>query len=257
MTTKAVSTQAAGTAENPTPAVRVILVEDDHDLRHAIADYLRLRGFDVTDVASGLGFYKALSLEEFDISILDVNLPDVSGFDLARDVSSSRSMGVIMMTARTGLDDRIKGYEEGADLYLTKPVDGKELALAIVNLTRRIRPHLQRKPIVAETNGFRTTGPVWRLELGRHLLTSPQGRPISLSGRETMLLEQLALGEGATLSRPAIEALFGHINPDPESRRIDAALQRLRLKAKQAGTEMPLQIVHAVGVRFVGTLDIV
>jgi len=84
-------------------------------------------------------FYTTLMEGDFDVAILDVNLPDVSGFELARVISSSRPMGVIMLTARTGRDDRIKGYEEGADLYLTKPVDGEELALAIANLARRVR----------------------------------------------------------------------------------------------------------------------
>lgn len=72
-----------------------------------------------------------------------------------------------------------------------------------------------------------------------------------------MLMEQLALAEGATLSRAAIGILFGHVNPDPESRRLDAALRRLRLKAKEAGADLPLQSVHAAGIRFAGALEIV
>jgi two-component system torCAD operon response regulator TorR len=139
MITNAVFPQATNVQDNPAPPVRVVLVEDDHDLRQSIADYLHLRAFDVTDVDSAFGFYRALAEKEFDIAILDVNLPDASGFDLARRISSGDRLGVIILTARTTRDDRIKGYEEGADLYLTKPVDGEELALAIGNLARRLQ----------------------------------------------------------------------------------------------------------------------
>jgi len=257
MTTKAISSQAAKTQNSPVPPVRVILAEDDNDLRLGIADYLRLRAIDVTDVASGLGFYKALSEDEFDIAILDVNLPDLSGFDLARCVSSKRSMGVIMLTGRAGRDDRIKGYEEGADLYLTKPVDSEELALAIGNLARRVQIPSQAKRVASAPSEYRGVAPAWRLEPVRRRLTSPQGMSISLSGRESMLLERIALAEGSTLSRAEIDAMFGYVSPDPESRRVDAALRRLRLKAKEAGTELPLQIVHAIGVRFAGILNVV
>jgi DNA-binding response OmpR family regulator len=81
MTTKAIFSQAANVQDQRATAIRVILVEDDHDLRHGIADYLRLQAIDVTDVASGIGFYTALIRNDFDVAILDVNLSDVSGFE--------------------------------------------------------------------------------------------------------------------------------------------------------------------------------
>ncbi|WP_378944145.1 response regulator transcription factor [Mesorhizobium sp. ANAO-SY3R2] len=252
-----VATSPQATNVTTRPLVRVVLVEDDHDLRQSVADYLRLRAFDVTEVDSALGFYKALNESEFDIAILDVNLPDASGFDLARGVASGKRMGVIMLTARTGRDDRIKGYEEGADLYLTKPVDGEELALAVGNLARRIH-QAGARPANTTVSTSTVAGQCgWRLERERQRLTSPQGLSIPLSGREFMLMEQLARSDGATLSRAAIGALFGHVNPDPESRRLDAALRRLRLKAKDAGTDLPLQSVHAAGIRFTGALEVV
>lgn len=238
--------------------MRVILVEDDHDLRQGIADYLRLKTIDVTDVASGVGFYTVLMDSDFDIAILDVNLPDVSGFELARAVSSRKRMGVIMLTARTGREDRIKGYEQGADLYLTKPVDGEELALAIGNLARRIRS--ADGPTTDTAASQRRSGIVegaWLLELQRRRLMSPAGVPILLSGREAMLMEHLARAKGATVSRAAIDALLGHHHSDPESRRLDAAFRRLRMKARTAGADLPLHVVHAAGVRFIGLLNIV
>lgn len=260
MTTTASSSQAAMPQNER--AIRVILVEDDADLRQSIADYLRLQAIDVTDVATGIAFYTALMAGEFDIAILDVNLPDVSGFELARAVSTQKRMGIIMLTARTNREDRLHGYKHGADLYLTKPADSEELVLAIANLARRIRP--QASLIELEEATGKPASPeaateqsAWILDQQRGRLISPQGVQILLSGRETMLVELLARATGATVSRQALDALLGNSSSDPESRRLDAALRRLRMKARAAGADLPLHAVHAVGMRFIGTLHLV
>lgn len=260
MTTRALPLQAETPRDDR--SVRVILVEDDEDLRQGIADYLRLQAIDVTDVASGIAFYTALMGGEFDIAILDVNLPDVSGFELARTVSARKRMGVIMLTARTSREDRLHGYELGADLYLTKPVDSEELALAIANLGRRIRSAATpTKPQAdvgerASTEAAASQG-AWILDLQQCRLISPQGVPIPLSGREVMLIELLARATGATVPRQVMDALLGNSSSDPESRRLDAALRRLRMKARASGADLPLHAVHAVGMRFMGTLHVV
>lgn len=231
----------------------IVLVEDDHDLRQSIADYLRLRRIQVTEVASGIELYKALRQERYDIAVLDVNLPDVSGFELARDIAS-QGMGVIMLTARTGRDDRIRGYADGADLYLTKPVDSEELVLAIANLGRRIRrsaiPANAGQAFAAEIDA------PWRLDRQTQTLYAPRGASVKLSAREVVLLEYLARHQGVTVPRDDISALFHDALRDPESRRIDAALARLRAKLKNSGIESPLHVVHSAGVRLVKTIEI-
>ncbi|MDO8980340.1 MAG: response regulator transcription factor [Afipia sp.] len=244
------------TDENVSHDFRIILVEDDHDLRQSIADYLRLRKIHVTEVASGIELYKALRQERYDIAVLDVNLPDVSGFDLARDIASQKDMGIILLTARTGRDDRVRGYADGADLYLTKPVDGEELTLAIINLGRRIRH-------AAGQEGARRTGVVetsdgipWRLDRQSQLLRASNGTSVKLSAREVMLLEYLARRPGVTVSREEISSLFSHAQFHPESRRIDAALARLRAKLKAGGMELPLHVVHSAGLRLLETIEI-
>lgn len=240
--------------ENISHDFRIILVEDDHDLRQSIADYLRLRKIHVTEVASGIELYKALRQERYDIAVLDVNLPDVSGFDLARDIASQKDMGIILLTARTGRDDRVRGYADGADLYLTKPVDGEELTLAIVNLGRRVRHAADDR---------RRTGPnatsegaQWRLDRQSQLLHADNGTSVKLSAREVMLLEHLARCPDVTVSRDEISSLFSDAQLHPESRRIDAALARLRAKLKAGGMDLPLQVVHSAGLRLLGTIEV-
>ncbi|GGC69928.1 response regulator transcription factor [Chelatococcus reniformis] len=228
-------------------ALRVILVEDDLDLRQGVADYLRLSGIIVADVGSGLAFYRALRSERFDIAILDVNLPDTSGFELARDLASEGRMGVILLTARTGRDDRVRGYAEGTDLYLTKPVDGEELLLAVRNLARRV--HDRRAASGAASVGPAFAG-AWRLDVVRQRLLPPGGDPIHLSGRELLLLEYLIQANATTVSRAELGKHLGYADVGAESRSLDAVLRRLRQKASERGIEMPLRTVHAVGIRF-------
>lgn len=228
-------------------SIRIILVEDDTELRQGLAEYLRLNCLQVTEAASGLAFYKSLRSQAFDIAILDVNLPDTTGYELARDLLSEHHMGVIMLTARTRREDRVRGYSDGADLYLTKPVDAEELLLAVRNLARRVREGGNPQP--------QTAG--WQLDPQHQRLKAPNGNAIPLSGREVMLLEEFVKWPGATISRQTLSEALGYGIPSTENRALDAALRRLRHKASECGTTLPLSVVHAVGIRFTAPLSLV
>lgn len=229
--------------------IRAVLVEDDHDLRQGLADYLRLSGVEVRDVSSALDFYRLLRLEDFDVAILDVNLPDANGFDLARELSEERGMGLVLLTARTGRDDRIRGYAEGADLYLTKPIDGRELLLAVRNLARRVQSSTAARPITAEGRAG-APAHAWRLDALGQSLVPPGGDPIPLSGRELMLLDFLAQADGATVPRRVLSEHLGYAASGSDGRGFDAVLRRLRRKAADRGHELPIRAVHAMGIRF-------
>lgn len=227
--------------------VRIILVEDDTELRQGLAEYLRLNRLQVTEAASGLAFYKSLRSQAFDIAILDVNLPDTTGYELAKDISSEHHMGIIMLTARTRREDRVRGYSDGADLYLTKPVDGEELLLAVRNLARRVREGGSAQP---------QTAAAWKLDPQHQRLSAPNGNVVALSGREVMLLEQFVKMPGATIPRQTLSELLGYGIPSAENRALDAALRRLRHKANECGITLPLSVVHAVGIRFTAPLSL-
>lgn len=234
------------------PPPSIILVEDDQDLREGLAETLRLHGMDVTDVPSGIAFYRASRSQDFDIAILDVNLPDVSGFELARELAKNRRIGIVMLTARAGIRDRKRGYYEGADLYMTKPVDGEELLLAVRNLARRVREE-------QETAGLpenRTRRP-WRVDRPNSRLISPDGRQTSLTGREVMLLEEFAKAGDARISRGELSVLMGYGPPGPDNRSLDVVLHRLQSKATKAGITLPLHNVQSVGIRFGAPLEII
>lgn len=225
--------------------MRVLLVEDDDELREGLAENLRLNGIEVAEAYSGRSFRDALRAEPIDVAIIDVNLPDTSGFELVRELAAGGLRpGVIILTARTSPQDRRAGYAGGADLYMTKPVDGEELLLAVRNLARRVR-HAQTQAS-ASHSGERA----WRLDMARKLLVSPEGASLALSGREVLLLEQFVKAEGAPVSRAALAETMGYGIPGPENRGLDAALRRLREKAAARNIELPLLVIHSIGIRF-------
>src|SRR3954454_2656076 len=108
-----------GRDEASTPP-RVILVEDDADLRDSMEECLRLTGFATIGVGTALEFFRALATTEIDVAVIDVGLPDQDGFEIAALLRQRREIGVVMLTARGAPDDRIKGFHSGADLYFVK-----------------------------------------------------------------------------------------------------------------------------------------
>ncbi|MEJ2023350.1 MAG: response regulator transcription factor [Maritimibacter sp.] len=117
----------------------IILVEDDTLLRETLEECFTQSGIPVVAAASALQFYRLLASAPCDIVVLDIGLPDEDGLSILRFLRQEKpDIGVIMMTARSTVDDRISGLKSGADLYLTKPVEYEELELAIQNLARRL-----------------------------------------------------------------------------------------------------------------------
>lgn len=227
----------------------VILVEDDADLREALTENLRLNGISVLEVETGAAFRAAMRERQVDTAIIDVNLPDASGFDLARELQGAADRpGIVLLTARSGRQDRLAGYAGGADLYMTKPVDNEELVLAVRNLARRVADARRAPP--------GTRAAAWQLDLARRLLVAPDGRVVVLSGREATLLELLQKARGGPLSRTYLGAVMGYGPPGPERRGLDAAILRLRRKAARRGLDLPLLAVQSLGLRFVAPLEI-
>lgn len=229
-------------------SARVILIEDDADFRNGLAEFLRLKDVNVTEVASGADCYSALRGNRFDVAIVDINLPDISGFKLARTLSGERRMGVIILTARGARMDRIKGYKGGADLFLTKPVDGDELVLAVRNLARRIAE--SRPPAASGIRVAPSASDPWKLLLRRRCLVAPDGSVLQLSGREMIIMEHLSRKDGETAERDELISLLKYDTLGPESRSLDALLRRLRRKAEGCGLDLPLVTVRGLGVRF-------
>lgn len=160
--------------------ISVVVVEDHGILREELVDYLSLCGFAATGVNCGLGLNDWLDQQPRhpDLIILDLNLPGEDGLQIARRVRSTfPNIGLVMLTARKLPADRIRGYDSGADIYLTKPVTGEELFAALNSLHRRLLP----SPTVG-----------WQIDLSHALITGPNGMIGELSANELAVLVCMA-----------------------------------------------------------------
>jgi len=234
--------------------IRVIIVEDDEDLRESIVECLTLSGFDIVGVGSGLEFYRAIGSATFNVAVFDVGLPDQSGYTLTGYARQNSSMGIIIMTARGESADRLQGYDAGADLYLVKPVDCRELAAAIRNLHSRISASV---PLQTAQN---LTDPAicWFLEKSTWHLVTPDRKNIPLTTKEMLFVSCLAATAGNTVSRDTLLARLGYGDNEYANRAMDSLVRRLRRKLEeQISAPSPLKTVHTMGYCFSAPIVIV
>ena len=232
--------------------VRVLVVEDNHDLRESVVECLGLAGLSAVGVGSASECYQALAGGQFNVALVDIGLPDQSGYVLANYIRANTSLAVIILTARDALDDRVRGYDAGADLYLVKPVDGRELAAAVISLAQRqqIRAEPQPAPPPALD--------AWSLHLGSWRLAAPNGATSELTAKEMQFLELLAATPGRPVLRDALLTKLYLRHDEYTSRSLDSLVRRLRSKiATDTGVPVPIKTAHAVGYCFSAQLHTV
>lgn len=216
-----------------------MLLEDDAELReHILLPGLGHYGFDVTGTASAGELEHVLASRTADIVVLDVGLPDDDGFNVAQRLRRQSSMGIVMLTARNASADRIRGLNEGADAYLSKPVQLEELAATLHSLARRLR---MTKP--AETPQGQ-----WHLDTDGWCLLSPTQRHIALTHAERQILGLLMRNPGTPVARENLIAALTDNPYDFDPHRLDMLVHRLRGKIADHGDEpLPLRAVRGIG----------
>lgn len=237
-------------AQLPTPAMskRILLIEDEPGLVMTLTDRLRNEGYQVETAADGeRGLARALG-ESFDLIILDVMLPQRSGFDVCRDLRQRNNQTPIMMlTARGQLVDKVIGLKLGADDYLTKPFEMIELLARVEALLRRSPAGT---PPFVDSEVFQF-GPV-RVNLRRAEVRS-DGEPVELSALEFRLLRYFIEHRGETLSRDTLLNEVWGYNALVSTRTVDVHVAWLRQKL-EPHPRHPRHIltVHGLGYKFVG-----
>lgn len=227
--------------------IRVILVEDDRDLRESLVEYLNLAGHRAEGVGSGLEFYNNLTKHNYNIAVIDLGLPDQDGFVLVEYARKNSEVGLIILTARDGVEDRVNGYGAGADIYLVKPVDGRELAAAITSLASRRR----ESSVIPES----PPTACWQLDLGAWTLTAPTGVNTALTGKEMQFMAQLAECPGQPVPRETLLIGLYASREEAAGRALESLVRRLRAKITEAaGTASPIKTSHAVGYVFAADL---
>jgi two-component system OmpR family response regulator len=203
----------------------ILIVDDDLDIRLLLADYLQKNGFRVTTVADGTAMRRALAREAVDLLVLDIMLRGEDGLSLCRWVRSESNQPVIMLTARGDALDRIIGLEMGADDYLPKPFNPRELLVRIKTVLRR----MDRKSNAANRNHVQQYHfGAWVLDTVSRNLQDANGVVIPLGGAEYRVLMKLLSSQRNVLSRTALMESPGEGDPDPFDRSIDVRISRLR-----------------------------
>jgi len=222
--------------------VNVILVEDDTDLRDSLVEMLELSGFYTEGSRTAQEFYQMLNTVRYDVAIVDLSLPDQSGLKIVEFLREKTNMGIIILTARTSLNDRILGYDCGADYFFSKPVDNLELIAAIKNLHSRLSGVLPSVDAAIEC---------WRLNKSSWRLASPDGRDIELTSKELQFLEILMQQADTNITRKHVMSVLGYAEDVYGTRSLDSLVKRLRKKVSEnLDLELPIRTIHAVGFCF-------
>lgn len=220
-------------------AEHLIVLEDDDLMRDAVIDALSAEGFRVTGVATRRDFERVAAEDPPALLVIDRGLPDGDGVEIARQWSERGAIGIVMLTAHGALDERLRGLEHGADAYLVKPVDWRELVLTVKAVIKRLRLP------VADAPGFRF--------LPRHFrMMAPGGQLIALNAQECVLIEHLLRQPGEVVDKVLLmEALGAHGDAWGESR-LAQTVSRLRRKIEALAPGWnPLRTVYRVGYAFV------
>ena len=220
----------------------LLFIEDDDGIRLALSLALEDEGYSVREAANGADGLAAFDREPPDLVLLDLRLPDMSGFEVCRSLRAKSIVPIIIITAQTDTIDMVAGLEAGADDYVTKPVVPKELAARIRALLRRV--HLQDVPQTPAPTRF---GDVeLRREQG---IVLKRGEEINLTKTEFRLLCEFADHADAVLSRDQLlERVWGYEYLG-DSRLVDAHVRRLRVKIEDTPDD-PRLIVTARGVGY-------
>jgi two-component system, OmpR family, response regulator len=206
----------------------LLIVDDDREIRSLLAEQLEKVGYTVHTAANGTDMFAVLNSTAIDLIILDLNLPGEDGLVLCRETRGRRNVPIIMLTARSEAVDRVIGLEVGADDYVTKPFEPRELVARVRSVMRRTYPsssppesHLPKR---ARFRG-------WTLDFETRRLSDPRGRVVMLSGAEFSLLKFFVENPNDVLTREQLLTVAS--NPgsgDSSSQRADLQISRLRHK---------------------------
>lgn len=207
-------------------SLKIAVVEDHTDLRELFVDYLNTQAHDAAGFVCASELDKHLVDQSLDLLILDLNLPGEDGFSIAQRMREAHpDLHIIMLTARTGLADRIKGYASGADLYLSKPVAPAELGAAVSSVARRVQAAVNRQSTLV-------------LDTARLILRGDKAE-VSLSKSDELMLKGLAEAPGRKLDYWQLLELIDVQQDDKGKAALEVRISRLKKKMVEAGAPGP------------------
>jgi two-component system, OmpR family, response regulator len=236
-------------ATRPPQGRIVYVVEDSDEIGRLVCATLDQHGFRSEHFRTGRNFLQCLKRKAPAISVIDLSLPDLDGLDLVRQVQAVSDSAILILTGRQSADDRILGLELGADDYMVKPFEPREVVARVNTILRRVERGSQ--PRKGTYKSARFSG--WTFEESSNRLTGPGGREVELSVAEARLLATLLRQPNRILDRGA---LLGDGDREPLDRSIDTRISRLRRKLHTGDDDRELiKTVYGAGYMLVATVE--
>jgi len=228
---------------------RILVVDDHADIRDPLAAFLRRHELEVLTAPDAATARTLLGQHQIDLVVLDIMLPGEDGLSLCRHLAETTATPVILLTAMASQDDRVAGLEIGADDYVTKPFDPRELVARIKGMLRRLTR------AAAQWQGRRYAFGDWTLDMDRRELRNAGGEPVALSSSELRLLGVLVERAGKVLSRDELLDLTRDGEVQNFDRSIDSQVSRLRKKL-ESDPRRPRLLKTSWGDGYVFTADV-
>jgi len=219
--------------------MKILLAEDENRMASALVELLRLENYNVDRVADGSSALAALERDIYDAAVIDVMMPEKSGFDVVR---SARNKGVktpvLLLTAKGGLDDKVTGLDSGADDYLTKPFQTRELLARIRALCRRN---------IRSQDGSLSFGDLSLDTSTATLSCTSTGQTVRLGEKELRIMEYMIANQGQILSRDQLAVKIWGFENDAEYNNVEVYMSFTRKKLAFVGSKTEIKAVRGIG----------
>jgi two-component system response regulator ResD len=218
----------------------VLVVDDEEQLRSLVRLYLEKEGFRVEEAKDGKDALRKTNQSHYDLIVLDVMMPELDGWEVCRKIrQEQRNTPVIMLTAKTQIEDKLLGFDMGADDYISKPFDPRELVARIQSLLRRTNQENEKDQIILS--------PLFINSSNR--TASVKGQTLLLTGKEFDLLWLMSKNKGMAFSREKLLEIIWGVDFLGESRTVDSHVKNLRDKLRKAGMDDIIHTVWGVGYK--------
>ncbi len=235
---------------------RILIVDDEEAICEILSEYLSIEGFSVKTAASAHEMWELRAEFSPHLILLDIGLPDSSGFGVAQELAKYSDQSVIILTGKSDPVDKVVGLEVGADDYVTKPFDMREVLARIRSVLRRTT-RVQDAPASAGVKHTVATFDGWLLDLTAEELFDPRGQMVRLTSHEYSLLHGLVSRPQAALSREELQAMISGREWMPYERNIDVLVGKLRRKIEVNPKEPRLiKTIRNTGYKFTGPVKI-
>lgn len=231
---------------------QILIVEDEIVTRNTLKSIFEAEGYDVFEATDGTQMHRILSGQEIDLVIMDINLPGKNGLMLARELREHANIALMFLTGRDNEVDKILGLEIGADDYITKPFNPRELAIRARNLLQRTMTETAKD--ASNIEHYRFNG--WTLDINKRSLINPEGEEYKLPRSEFRAMLHFCENPGKIQTREDLLRKMTGRELKPQDRTVDVTIRRIRKHFEDhPNTPEIIATIHGEGYRFCGEIE--